>query len=108
MNGGHENMLLSLRSEHEAVVDLLEAAGETPVSFADLADRGTGKPATVVYELQAVGYPVERVIRLDGEGRRCLAGVRLRLERRPEPSAAARPVRAARRLRAPLRPTLGA
>lgn len=66
--------------QQQTVLERLHDAGEQPVAFVELRRGGVDFPATVVSELEANGYAIERVY---DDGR--LVGVRL-LE--PEPAEA--------------------
>jgi hypothetical protein len=73
---------MSMAQQHrENALSLLREAGERPVSFNELRQRGVPNPASVIYELELSGLAIDRVHR---HGR--LLGVRL-LERGGEPRA---------------------
>ena len=75
------------QQRQEAVLRALRDAGDRPVSMVELRERGIPTPASVIYELELAGYPIDRVHR---HGR--LLGVRL-IERDEPPAPASRPRR---------------
>jgi hypothetical protein len=48
-------------TDHARVLGLLEAAGETPLTPAELDQAGVPTPATIVYELELRGFLIDRV-----------------------------------------------
>ena len=70
----------------ERLLELLLEAGDRPLSLQALEAAGVASPATVIYELELAGYPIERVEERLPTGGRRLAGFRLRpnQERREE------------------------
>jgi len=68
---------------------VLREAGDRPVSLPELRERGIANPAAVIYELELLGYEIDRVHR---HGR--LIGVRL-----PPGAGPRMPVRRAGRFR---------
>jgi biotin operon repressor len=60
------------QQRQEAVLRVLREAGDRPVSLVELRGRGIPSPASVIYELELAGLPIDRVHR---HGR--LLGVRL-------------------------------
>jgi hypothetical protein len=74
----------------EAVLRALREAGDRPISLVELRERGIPNPASVIYELELAGFPIDRV---HHRGR--LLGVRM-LERGDEPPPA--PAKRRRRL----------
>ena len=70
------------------LLELLLEAGDQPLSLQALEAAGVASPATVIYELELAGYPIERVEeRLPTGGR--LAGFRLAKMERARLSPAA-------------------
>ena len=67
------------QQRQEAVLRVLREAGDRPVSLVELRERGIPNPASVIYELELAGLPIDRVHR---HGR--LLGVRL-VQRDEEP-----------------------
>jgi hypothetical protein len=67
------------QQRQEAVLRTLRDAGDRPVSLVEMRERGILNPASVIYELELAGYPIDRV---HHHGR--LLGVRL-LETGDEP-----------------------
>lgn len=80
-----------LEAQQALLVDLLRRAGGAPVSYEELRDRGIELPASIVSELELVGFPIDRCY-MEGGSRRL--GVRLdpkRDPRRPFPEPPAKP-----------------
>ena len=75
------------QQRQDAVLRTLREAGERPVSLVEMRERGIVNPASVIYELELAGYPIDRVHR---HGR--LLGVRL-MEDDGEPPAPAQRTR---------------
>lgn len=71
------------QQRQETVLRALRDAGDRPVSLVEMRERGITNPASVVYELELAGHPIDRVYR---HGR--LIGVRLgRPDAEPPPAA---------------------
>ena len=58
------------QARRERLLELLRAAGDRPVTLAELEAAGFHTPATEIYELELAGYPIEHVHRRSPSGRR--------------------------------------
>ena len=70
------------RRRQDVMLKVLREAGDRPVSLPELRERGIANPAAVIYELELLGYEIDRVHR---HGR--LVGVRLPEGAEPRPPA---------------------
>jgi hypothetical protein len=59
-------------------LELLREAGRRPVAIADLLAAGITQPASVIYELELTGHPIEHVFEHTPGCRRRFVGYRLR------------------------------
>ena len=75
----------------ERLLELLLEAGDRPLSLQALEAAGVASPATVIYELELAGYPIERVEERLPTGGRRLAGFRLAETERARLSVEAEP-----------------
>jgi biotin operon repressor len=50
-------------ARRQRLLELLRAAGDRPVTLADLEGAGFAAPATEIYELELAGYTIEHVHR---------------------------------------------
>jgi hypothetical protein len=50
-------------ARRQRLLELLRAAGDRPVTLADLEGAGFDAPATEIYELELAGYQIEHVHR---------------------------------------------
>jgi biotin operon repressor len=70
------------RRRQDVMLRVLREAGDRPVSLPELRERGIANPAAVIYELELLGYEIDRVHR---HGR--LLGVRLPADAGPRTPA---------------------
>ena len=73
----------------QRLLELLLEAGDRPLSLQALEAAGVASPATVIYELELAGYPIERVEERLPTGGRRLTGFRLAETERARLSPAA-------------------
>ena len=73
----------------QRLLELLLEAGDRPLSLRALEAAGVASPATVIYELELAGYPIERVEERLPTGGRRLTGFRLAETERARLSPAA-------------------
>lgn len=67
-------MAVAIDRRRQELLQILREAGKQPLTYRDLEAFGIRQPANLIYELELIGHPVERVYRNRASGTKALAG----------------------------------
>ena len=73
-------MAVTIDRRRQELLQILREAGKQPLTYRDLEAFGIRQPANLIYELELIGQPVERVFRNRASGTKALVGFRLKAD----------------------------
>jgi hypothetical protein len=83
-------MAVTIDRRRQELLQILREAGKQPLTYRDLEAFGIRQPANLIYELELIGQPVERVFRNRASGTKALVGFRLKADEQTVPTPARR------------------
>jgi hypothetical protein len=84
------HMAVTIDRRRQELLQILREAGKQPLTYRDLEAFGIQQPANLIYELELIGQPVERVYRNRASGTKALIGFRLKADEQTVPNPARR------------------